>query len=458
MQKITATTDSFAICKPDDLEQVLSKAIIELNDAAMHLGIDGQRVHTSVGYAVLDKETLLIGTRAQQNAKLLPRWTNNRFWNQLSTDNISNATNSIRHHADLAFSHLEDLKQHVNADSLVLAVPAYYDKAQLGLLLGMCKEAGLPVTSLVDMSLLAIANQPSHPNAMYLDIGLHRISLTTLKADGAIRQTGHQTLLETGLATFWDRWASLIAEQFIQSSRFDPMHEAASEQQLFNQLPAFMENNMTSNANPRTLSFELDLGHVKHTTSLSKQQLLVATASAYPAIVQGIRQLTSASEPSSLFVSSRFSSFPDLAASLALIPNVDITYLDQDRLIQTGHELWDKLGTMVENVPHLTSIAMSPIRPTASQRRASASHLLIAATAYSLRKPRHVVSIDGSELHEGSEGAVGVISLEHGDAQIRVLGAGVKLNQVAIESGIHPLAPGDTLQFSGGSAMIIAER
>ena len=102
----------------------MSKAIIELNDAAMHLGIDGQRTHTSVGYAVLDKDTLLIGTQAQQNAKLLPRWTNNRFWNQLNTDNISNATTSIRHHADLAFSHLADLNKHLGVDSLVLAVPA----------------------------------------------------------------------------------------------------------------------------------------------------------------------------------------------------------------------------------------------------------------------------------------------------------------------------------------------
>lgn len=458
MQKITATTDSFVICKPDQLERVLSKAIIELNDAAMHLGIDGQRTHTSVGYAVLDKEMLLIGTRAQQNAKLLPRWTNNRFWNQLSTDNISNATTSIRHHADLAFSHLEELKQHLNVDSLVLAVPAYYDKTQLGLLLGMCKEAGLPVSSLVDMSLLAIANQPSHPSALYLDIGLHRISLTTVKTDGAIRQTGQQTILETGLATFWDRWAVLIAEQFIQSSRFDPMHEAASEQQLFNQLPAFMEDNMVNNANARTLSFELDLGHVKHTTSLSREQLMVATAGAYPAIVQSIRQLASAGEPSSLFVSNRFSSFPDLAASLALIPNIDITYLQQDHLIQTGHELWDKLGTGAENVPHITSLAIAPVRPTASKGPARASHLLLGETAYSLRKARHIVSIEGDELQEGSENPLGVISLENGNAQIRILAAGVKLNRSAIDSGIHPLAPGDTLEFSGGSARVIAER
>jgi len=53
----------------------------------------------------------------------------------------------------------------------------------------------------------------------------------------------------------------------------------------------------------------------------------------------------SAGEPASLFVSNRFSSFPDLAASLAPIPNLDICYLDEDHMLQAGHQLWDKLGT-----------------------------------------------------------------------------------------------------------------
>ncbi|MFT7305565.1 MAG: hypothetical protein ACI9P7_000825, partial [Candidatus Azotimanducaceae bacterium] len=174
----------------------MSTAILELNDAAMHLGIDGALVQTSVGYAVLDQQKLLIGNLAHRNAKLLPRWTNNRFWNHLSTDNISNATTEIRHNADLAFAHLEDLARETSVDSIVLAVPAFYDKSQLGLLLGICKEAGLRVTSLVDMALLAVASQPSHPNALFLDVGLHRITLTSVRTDGAIRQAGYQTVVE----------------------------------------------------------------------------------------------------------------------------------------------------------------------------------------------------------------------------------------------------------------------
>mgnify|MGYP003688901713 CR=1 FL=1 len=54
----------------------MNKGIIELNDAAIRIGINGEHVHTSVGYAVLDQQHLMVGTEAQQKAKLFPRWTN----------------------------------------------------------------------------------------------------------------------------------------------------------------------------------------------------------------------------------------------------------------------------------------------------------------------------------------------------------------------------------------------
>lgn len=430
----------------------MNHGIIELNDAAIQLGINGEHVHTSVGYAVLHDKQLLVGTEAQQNAKLLPRWTNNRFWNQLSTDGISNATPAIRHHADLALAHLDAIKTQMNADAVVIGVPAFFEKSQLGLLLGLCKEAGIPVTSLVDLSILSVANQSSHPNALFLDVGLHRVTLTSLRTDGAIRQTGFQTLLETGLATFWDRWASLIAEQFIQSSRFDPMHEAASEQMLFNQLPGFI----AASGDQRNLSFELDLGHVKHATALSRDQLLAATSGAYPAIVQGIRQQIG-NEPTSLFVSSRFAGFPELAASLALIPNIDITYLESHQLIRDAHELWKKLGTTADNVPHITTLALSPSRPVASAGSERASHLLVGHRAYSLRRSRQISAIEDGKLIEGDT-PVCVISLDREGVQLKIFQSGVSVNQVAQESGIHNLGPGDTIEINGQTMQVIAEQ
>ena len=100
---------------------------IDLNDSGIDQAIDGQVIATSPAYAVLDSGKLLIGQPALESARLYPRWTNNRFWHQLNTDPIPNATDLIRHHADLALSHLEALAGGFHTTSEVLiAVPGHY--------------------------------------------------------------------------------------------------------------------------------------------------------------------------------------------------------------------------------------------------------------------------------------------------------------------------------------------
>ena len=429
----------------------MSRGIIELNDASMGLGLNGELLGTSSGYAVLDQKELMVGSDAIQNVKLLPRWTNNRFWYQLNTDGLSNATPAIRHHADLAFAHLEQLKNQVDCEELIIAVPGHYDKNQLGLLLGMCKEAGLPVRALVDLALLSVANQASHGTALYLDVGLHSITLSTLRSDGVLRQTGHTTLIETGLATYWDRWASLIAEQFIQSSRFDPMHEAASEQQLFNSLPEFMSGIGDS----RALNFELSLGSVTHSTALSKDQLLGATASAYPTIVQGIRQSVPSGQEFSLFVSSRLTHFPELMTSLNLIPEADIIHVPASKIVENAEALWTSLVSGQDAVTHVTTLAANKSSDKAPTKREIApTHLLIRDHAYLLRNIRDISGFDG-ELQQNA----GVATLGRNGEQFKLL---ISDEAVLVngQSGLsnHTLSVGDRIEINGNAARVIAER
>lgn len=430
----------------------MSRGIIELNDASMGLGLNGELLSTSAGYAVLDQKNLMVGNDAIQNVKLLPRWTNNRFWHQLNTDGLSNATAAIRHHADLAFAHLEQLKQQMECNEIIIAVPGHYDKNQLGLLLGMCKEAGLPVRALVDLALLSVAGQPSHSTAVYLDVGLHSITLSTLSSDGVLRKTGHTTLIETGLATYWDRWASLIAEQFIQSSRFDPMHEAASEQRLFNALPGFM----SSVGDSRALNFELNLGSVTHSTALSKDQLLGATASAYPTIVQGIRQSVPSGRDFTLFVSSRLEHFPELMTSLKLIPEADIVHIPPAKIVENSEALWSSLVSGSEAVSHVTTLAANkaPATVSSTQGEVQPTHLLVGDNAYALRNVRDISGFDGDLAQQPGTASVG---RDGGRFSLLISNPAMTING---ESGItqHSLRVGDQLEINGKSARVIAER
>ena len=87
----------------------MSIAVFNINDAGIQLTVDSELVQTSPGIAVLNDNSLLTGEEASKNVKLLPRWTNNRFWSQLNTNPLPNSTEQVRHHADIAFAHLEHL-------------------------------------------------------------------------------------------------------------------------------------------------------------------------------------------------------------------------------------------------------------------------------------------------------------------------------------------------------------
>ncbi len=357
----------------------MSLGIIELSDAGIQVAIDNELVKTSPGFAVLDGDNLLVGEEAMHNARLLPRWTNNRFWNQLNTDPIANRTHEVRHHADIAFAHLESiwLPFEKDIEQVIVLVPAFYSQPQLGLLLGMAKECGIPVAGVADSSLLVASEQVIRPLTLHLDAHLHRITLTRLNESNSLTRKNVVTIAETGLFTLWDRWANIIADQFIQTSRFDPMHEAHSEQALFNQLPEWIRNLRGLRGN----SFELDLGAINHKVSISSDQLLAACTQIYPQIVQAIRAEVPPGEAATLLLSHRFTGFPGLMDSLGLIQNIDIVELAQEQIINSAYALSDKIIPANGAISHIVSLPRSAStpkqQPITTPDTRSPTHLLV---------------------------------------------------------------------------------
>lgn len=349
--------------------------IIELNDAGIRAGYDGEVKITSPGYAVLDGRSLFIGTEGQARSRLLPRWTNNRFWNQLGTDPLPQGTDLVRHHADLAFAHLEQVWQEINeADRVVLVVPGFYTREQLGLLLGMARECGIPVAGVVDASLVSVSGAAARPTILHLDIFLHRITLTVLTADSFIRRTQILSIAETGLFTLWDRWANIIAAQFIQTSRYDPMHQASSEQKLYDALPGWIT------ALARNTSFELETDSSRKQVPISTDQLLAACAGLYPQIIQRCRDHIPAGERASLLVSHRFAGFPGLDDSLRLITQADLQYLDADAAFSGVIANLDAIVSESGPVSHITSLQntgqISQPAPTTGSTQPGPTHVL----------------------------------------------------------------------------------
>ncbi|MEX0940992.1 MAG: hypothetical protein WD002_00435 [Pseudomonadales bacterium] len=381
---------------------------IEINDAGIRAGIDGDIRHCSAGFAVMDGDRLLIGEEGRKKARLLPRWTNNRFWNQLGVDPVPNGTAMVRHHADLAFAHLEEVWKQLAGETrqVVLAVPGFYSREQLGLLLGMARECGIPVAGLVDTSVLAASDNVQHPTVIHLDIFLHRITLTILRADTNLRRIETVTVSEIGLFTLWDRWANIIASQFIQTSRYDPMHQAISEQALYDQLPEWIAQLEES----RSHNFELEYGDTRHRVSVSQEQLLGACATVYPRIVQLIRDHIPQGGSATLLVSDRFTGFPGLMDSLHLIANVDMTILASDSVPRAVVTHEDRIISTSGTVSHVISLPVSLSHNAATTTPPEAStqptHLLNNNHATAIGNALHIAGITDGRIRASDDNAL----------------------------------------------------
>ena len=120
--------------------------------------------------------------------------------------------------------------------NLIAAVPGSLTTDQLGVLLGIAQEAGLGIEGFVDSAVLMASAGPVPGRCWLLDLHLTRACLTELHAGEEVVRAGVEEIPGCGLISCLDGWANLLADRFVQDTRFDPLHAADTEQQLFDQL------------------------------------------------------------------------------------------------------------------------------------------------------------------------------------------------------------------------------
>ena len=227
----------------------MTVSLIELNDRSIGLHGTDKGLIQSPGFANTAGKKPIFGEEAKQAARLHPRETYNQFWSQLSLDPLVNTSSHFRHQADLAFAHLNELTDNTSLeDHVVLAVPSNYDRNQLSILLGMIKSCNFNATGIVDMPLLKTAHVNNPQQTVYLDIQLHQSVVTTFSAnDKNIQREKVVQIPGTGLVALHDAWANMITDEFIKQCRFDPQHNAETEQYIFNQLEKWLGQSLADN-------------------------------------------------------------------------------------------------------------------------------------------------------------------------------------------------------------------
>ena len=215
----------------------MTTCVIDLNDYELRLARQGEVVASSPGQVALVNGRLEIGAAAMAVAWTHPRTSENRYWRDLNTATVDHLGRRVRHHADLAWLQLEQLKAAAgNPGDVQFAVPGSFHPDQLSLLLGVAEACGLRTTALVDSAVAAGAAALGPGRWLHLDLQQHQAVLTRLEVGTEVVRTGLEVLAGFGINRLREACIRVITQAFVSDCRFDPRHHADTEQILQIQL------------------------------------------------------------------------------------------------------------------------------------------------------------------------------------------------------------------------------
>ena len=294
--------------------------VLELNDAGLRLSDESGVLLSSPGYALVLPRGIEFGERARGQSRLNPLQCFNQFWHKLSLDPFARPVGHFRHNADIAFSHLQDLAATAElAGDVLLAVPGSFSRQQLGILLGLLKQSPLKAVGIVDSSLAAVLEQTSQDNVIHADLHLHQVVLTRLQRQGDDVVRENVALVPgAGWVNLSDSLLQLFTSAFIQQCRFNPQHNAESEQKLLDGLPAWLlEDGELEAGNPGSaeeearpsLLIRLEHNNTVHQARLPRSALQSRLLPSYQKVLQQILALDPLGS-STLLVSERLQALP----------------------------------------------------------------------------------------------------------------------------------------------------
>lgn len=437
----------------------MSALAIDINDAGIAVADASGVLGVEPGYAVVDRGRILTGDEAAALARLRPRQASNRFWSALSMEPGS-AGADLPSAAELAHAQLAAIWQKAGQawTDVLLVVPAGYRSEQLGLLLGLAQECGMPVRALVDAA--AAAGHRPYPDCqlVYLDAGLFRVTATVLEQGADVAVRAEHALLQSGLMGLMDAFARRIADAFVRSTRFNPFRHAETEQALYDRLPGWLDALRTESR----LELRLPYAGEEVNVTIERDEMLSVAAGFYRAVAQLLAQHREPNRGLVVLVSHRLARLPGLVGELARLDDARIETLEEGHAARSA-----LLATLQANGVDVKLLKRLPWRgapvrldaaerashaeaPPAVANAARATHVVHGGTAYRVGARGIVIGRDADparrtivvpDNHSGVSRVHAEIQLRDGELKLRDssrYGTYVNEKKVAGEVALHP--------------------
>lgn len=428
--------------------------ILELNDFQLQLSLlEDNRIAEpidSCGYATINtnKQSIQFGSDAQQQFRRQPLTSYNQYWNQLNVDPIDTRHNKLRHFADFAHQQLLDLHNQANFDQLIIAVPASFNNEQLSLLLGICGQCPFEVVGLVDSAVLSCINgrtdNSNEPKSLHLDIQLHQCLLTHLtnananQSQSAYTQINNADIIPgTGISQLYAKLAHYLSEQFIEQCRFDPIHNADSEQLLYNLLEQLINGDK---------SHELQLSLQGKQITLNRQSIWRHANDLFDEVINTIEK----SAPFDiLYVHQRITTIDSLYQRLTDKFAGKIQVIEQQAIVSNISEYQAQILASDKGLQYTTRLIKGEL--TQQPKFARASHLLIKDYAYPIGEQTIYFGASSASLKIKDDSLIAIDS----NQSLSILKANtVEINGQAASNN-HALNLGDTLTVNDQKARLI---
>ncbi len=319
---------------------------LELHDGGLFTVDEAGTISAaSPGFALYDGGAVVTGEAAMRRAREKPRWIHNRYWQELDTEPLGRPFPRDLVLADLAHAQLStiwDTAKH-NVDRVLLTVPGCFTPRQLGLLLGIARSCDMPICGMVDTAVAATVAAAATPifqrvaartrTLLHLDLHLHRAVLTKLEltvspisADPLDARVVRRRVVvdpSVGQLNLHDTWVRRIAELFVHATRFDPLHAAATEQQLYDRLPEWL----TALNNGEVLEVQAGPATAPRVVELTRPDIVDAADATYDQLRDLVLAHKPAGEPVTVLLAQRIAELPGLEPRLAGLRDVTIVPL-----------------------------------------------------------------------------------------------------------------------------------
>lgn len=223
------------------------QAIISINDNNILIQQRDTIVSTQ-GYACLLDDEILFdfadSRSAIKSCRLTPQQIQNRYWQQCAQTSIGTNNSEVRNSADLIWRHMSSMREKFALDQVVFVVPSHYQQDNLQLLLGIANSAGLTPKGLVNKAVLVAQHQVQQDgNYFHIDLQLHQTVCSLVEVrQGVANLSDIDIVNDVSILQIQDALLRQMQQSFIQNDRFDPLHYADTEQQLFDQLSDVAKN------------------------------------------------------------------------------------------------------------------------------------------------------------------------------------------------------------------------